>query len=230
MSFKPLISIIIPARNEENYIGKCLESIFSQDFDKGYFEVIVVNDGSSDCTSNIASQFPVVLTRESRVGCIYALVKGLSLSRGEIIVFTDADCYYPKNWIRKIKTTFKSSPKVMAVGGPSYFHDGGVILDGLSFLLQIFSRRMRGANFAIRKNFLMEIGGLNTDINFGWDTDLFTRIQKYGCYKIDRSNSIYTSARRYKRMFLKIIILQLVNNLFLKAFSRGVIFHFPKLA
>ena len=91
----PIVSVIVPARNEEASLGACLESLVSQgDVD---FEVIVVNDGSTDHTCEIAQSFPGVTVTEARPlppgwsGKSNAMFSGAQLARGQWLLFTDAD-------------------------------------------------------------------------------------------------------------------------------------------
>jgi len=92
---KPVISVIIPARNEEACLGACLQSLVTQ---AGMnFEIIVVNDGSCDRTPEIAQSFPAVTVVNAQplpqawTGKNNALVSGAKIARGEWLLFTDAD-------------------------------------------------------------------------------------------------------------------------------------------
>ena len=99
-----LISIIIPAYNEEKFIGQLLEKIESVPTEKlGYEkEVIVVDDGSADRTSEVARQFPgvQVIRQEANQGKGAAVRAGVKNSRGDFILIQDADLEYdPEDWI-----------------------------------------------------------------------------------------------------------------------------------
>src|SRR5690242_1824154 len=95
VSARPTISVIVPARNEEACLGACLQSLAAQ---TGVaFEIIVVDDGSSDRTREIAQSFPEVKLVEARPlpsgwsGKSNALVSGFRPAAGEWLLFTDAD-------------------------------------------------------------------------------------------------------------------------------------------
>jgi glycosyltransferase involved in cell wall biosynthesis len=94
-SMQPLVSVIVPARNEEVTLGACLRSLVGQTGVS--FEVIVVDDGSNDRTREIAESFPGVRLVSARplpdgwIGKNNALVSGNALARGEWLLFTDAD-------------------------------------------------------------------------------------------------------------------------------------------
>ena len=87
---KPVISVIIPAHNEEKYIGQAIESIKGQDFSLPY-EIIVVDNASEDKTSEIAERLSVKVVRESKLGLTWARERGYKESQGEILAYLDAD-------------------------------------------------------------------------------------------------------------------------------------------
>ncbi|MFZ0513014.1 MAG: glycosyltransferase [Candidatus Nitrosopolaris sp.] len=99
----PKVSIIVPARNEEKYIGKCLQSLLEQDYPS--FEIVAVNDLSSDMTREIMNEYHIkdskrisVINIERKpddwVGKNWACYQGYLNSSGEVLVFTDADTVY----------------------------------------------------------------------------------------------------------------------------------------
>src|SRR3989344_5094511 len=119
---KPLLSIVIPAHNEEAYLASTLTSVFSQTIPPHLFEVIVVDNASSDKTASIASQFPTRLTREPRHSVALARQKGVQTARGDIVVSADADTVYPPHWLSQISTTFVQHPQIVALVGWVYYN------------------------------------------------------------------------------------------------------------
>jgi len=124
----PLVSIIVPAYNEEKVIAHCIESILASDYRN--FEIILVDDGSKDGTLEIMRQYAhppqvLVLTKPNG-GKAAALNAGYSLSKGEILFFVDADGIFLHNTIREMLFEF-TSEKVGAVCG----NDSPVNLDRL---------------------------------------------------------------------------------------------------
>jgi chlorobactene glucosyltransferase len=105
LSRQPKVSIILPARNEEKNIKKCVESLLNQDYPN--FELIVINDGSKDKTLDIIKQIPdkefklKIVNIQSKpdewVGKNWACYKGYLESSGEVLLFTDADTYHVEN-------------------------------------------------------------------------------------------------------------------------------------
>lgn len=114
------VSVVIPAYNEERYIGSCLESLMNQDIPPE--EIIVVNNNSTDKTAEIVNQFPVRLLTEDTKNVIIARNKGFDSAVNDILARTDADTQLPPNWIAKIKENFKNNT-IDALSGPISYYD-----------------------------------------------------------------------------------------------------------
>lgn len=95
-----IVSIIIPAYNEEKNISQCIQSILNQTFRN--FEIIVVDDGSTDRTKSIAKKYNVKLLSQKHCGPGLAKNRGVKIARGKILLFIDADIYLEKNYIKNI--------------------------------------------------------------------------------------------------------------------------------
>ncbi|MCF8368468.1 MAG: glycosyltransferase family 2 protein [Bacteroidales bacterium] len=101
---KPLVSVIIPCRNEENFIGQVLKNVIEQDYPSEKLEVFVLDGQSSDNTAQIIEElakghsFIHYLENEKKT-VPFALNKGIKASQGEVIIRMDAHCLYPKNYI-----------------------------------------------------------------------------------------------------------------------------------
>jgi glycosyltransferase involved in cell wall biosynthesis len=111
-----MISVIIPAYNAESTIGRCLQALTNQSYPADSYEVIVVDDGSTDGTAGIAQDFAVRYIRQENQGPAAARNNGAQQARGEIILFTDADCVPDVDWIREMANPF-DKPELMAVKG-----------------------------------------------------------------------------------------------------------------
>lgn len=110
------VSIVIPVYNEEKVIKACLLSITHQS--KKPFEVLIVNNNSTDRTIEIARQFPfVTVLHEQTQGIIPARTKGCDEATGDIIARIDADTILSKRWIENVANHFKKDPKLVALGG-----------------------------------------------------------------------------------------------------------------
>lgn len=108
------ISLIIPAYNEERYLGACLDAVARQTAMPD--EVIVVDNNSTDATAEIAARYPfVTLLRERRQGIVYARNRGFDAAGGDILARTDADVVLPDNWVERVRD-FYADPRHAAWG------------------------------------------------------------------------------------------------------------------
>ena len=111
-----MISVIIPAYNAEETIGRCLQALENQSIDKSLYEVIVVDDGSEDNTADIARGFNCKVVSQKQGGPAKARNSGVYQSTGDIILFTDSDCEPDKNWIEEMVKPF-DNPEIIGVKG-----------------------------------------------------------------------------------------------------------------
>lgn len=114
------LSIIIPVYNEEDYLGKCLDSIAAQTLKP--LEVIVVDNNSTDKTVAIARSYPFVkVLHEPRQGVNYATQTGFNQSSGKIIGRIDADTILNDNWTKQILDDLRKSDIIATTGPVSYY-------------------------------------------------------------------------------------------------------------
>src|SRR5258708_18280823 len=111
------ISIVVPAFNEKDTLTHLRRSLQKQNFSKEDFEVIIVDNNSTDDTVQIAKQFHVRVISETRQGITFARDTGAKAARFEIISCIDADCVLPKNYLRTIHTVFSKDKKLAAYCG-----------------------------------------------------------------------------------------------------------------
>ena len=115
-------SVVVPAYNEAAYLGRALDSLQHQDYG-GTYEIIVVDNNSTDSTADIAARHGVRVVREPQQGVCAARQRGADCARGEIIISTDADTTQPRDWLRTIDARFADSERIVAVAGPCRYHD-----------------------------------------------------------------------------------------------------------
>jgi len=136
------ISVIIPARNEENNIGPLLRALQQQSYSASNTEIIVVDDHSTDRTAEIVQTFPsVILIRLQEEGINSykkkAIEKGIAVATGELIVTTDADCIPGHDWLSTI-ASFKEEKQAVFIAAPVVFsHDHSIlqVFQALDFLV-----------------------------------------------------------------------------------------------
>jgi glycosyltransferase involved in cell wall biosynthesis len=227
------ISVIIPAHNEEKYLERTLEAILAQDYPN--FEVIIVDNASTDRTSDIAKSFSKVkVLFEGNKGTMWACECGRKEATGEIIVRMDADCLPEIDWLKKGAAFFEDD-KVVGVSGPYDYYDAEKIFRYFSihfqriiyrlanFLVQILKRGavMIGGNSFMRASTLESAGGFNTLFTFwGDDTDTAKRLAKFGRIIFDPNLVIKGSARRMKKEGSFNLTAQYIFHFFKVIFSR----------
>lgn len=118
-SIKPSISVVIPAFNEEEYLPACLRSLQKQTFKD--FEVIVVDNNSTDNTAEIARSFGARVVVEKVQGMTPARERGYKEAKADIIARTDADTIVLPDWLATVYKAFMSNPQAAAVTGNLLF-------------------------------------------------------------------------------------------------------------
>lgn len=154
------VSIIIPVYNEEDAIADCLQAIARQTVKP--YEVIVVDNNSTDQTALIASRYPfVTLITAKRQGVVHARNRGFNRAKGDIIGRIDADTIIPRSWVKTVQRIFAEDSSVDAVSGSVSYHDFPYAT--LSSRIDLLMRQriadqmgqevfLYGANMAIRKS------------------------------------------------------------------------------
>ncbi len=108
---EPKFSIIVPVYNTEKYLKRCLDSMKSQTF-KDY-EVIIVNDGSTDNSSDIISKYPYKVINQENQGLSMARNNGVKDANGEYLIFLDSDDYIEKDLLKEINKSLSNNPDLV---------------------------------------------------------------------------------------------------------------------
>jgi glycosyltransferase involved in cell wall biosynthesis len=169
------LSIIICTHNRSSYLGKCLNSLFNQNI-RDRCEVLVIDNASTDQTKKLILTFPQVkYFYEESLGLSHARNRGLKESQGEILAYLDDDALPEKGWGESLYEVFKDE-RVSCAGGPikpiweaprpRWLHQNlECFLTILDYGKEAFflekKKNLFGANFAIRKNDLISLGGFN---------------------------------------------------------------------
>jgi GT2 family glycosyltransferase len=179
----PLISVIVPALNEGSVIGRCLASLQQQRLPSNRFEVIVVDNGSTDRTREIARSFrgsPSVTVLERSGVRISALRNfGAATARGEFLAFLDADCVAPQHWLQQIADLLRADdfrivgaqyriPENSSWVAKAWYGDLWRMKDGpVSYV--------PGGDLAIGRELFMNVGGFDETIVTSEDTEFCER-------------------------------------------------------
>lgn len=211
----PSVSVIVPVLNASSYIEDCIISLISQDFPKDQYEIIIVDNGSKDDTIDILSEYReyVTILSENKKGSYAARNKGISVSKGEIIAFTDADCIADRNWLKGSYTGFVSKDIGCVVGNVKSY-PGKSLIEIYSKNKGILSQKVgldskflpygQTANVAFRKDVFEKIGNFDNGLLSGGDADISWRMQIMTKYKlIYNDNSIIEHRHRtsFKGLF-----------------------------
>lgn len=195
-------SIVIAARNEEHFIGKCLASITNQNFDKTQFEIIVINDHSSDKTLELVNQFSIqhstfkisiidLANLDNINNKKQAITKGINDAIFDYIILTDADCVRGNLWLQSINDFINISASKL-IYAPVEFKANNIFekLQALEFagLVGVGAAAMElknpnmcsAANLIFEKQVFFEVNGYtdNEHIMTGDDEFLMHKIFK----------------------------------------------------
>lgn len=213
-----MISVIIPAYNEEKKIEKCLGSLLNQ-ITTQKFEVIVVDNNSSDKTAEIARLYKSKLNLKIIVQKIKgrgaARQKGFQQAEGEIILSTDADTIVPPSWIELFSKTLKDS-NAIAVTGTCKMMDCDFLTNTILNISQPLIMRiyrlifghywLSGFSFGIYKSAYIKSGGFNKYLNALEDIDLSFKVSRIGQIKFISNLPVIFSGRRFKKGLIKGIL------------------------
>jgi len=185
-NYKPRtkISIIVPARNEAENIGKCISSILQGNYLPEHFEVIVVDDHSEDDTANIVKAF-----NKENVKCIdlksylkdngqivaykkMAIEAGIANSSGEVIVTTDADCTVPAEWLMHIAAVYEKENAVMIAGPVNFICDRSIAqqFQSIDFM------SMQGVTIATHQ---LKMGNMCNGANLAFSKEAYHKVDAY---------------------------------------------------
>lgn len=207
------LSLIIPAFNEELYIADCLRyatAEFAAQASRGSFEIIVVDNASTDRTAEIAASFDGVrVVHEAKKGLTSARQCGMDAASGEILAYIDADTHMPAGWLSRVLDAYERDKNLVCISGPYRYHDLGKLKSAmvrfywwmLAKPTYWFTGYMAvGGNFAASKAALQRISGFDTSIAFyGEDTDIARRLSEQGKVLFDLKLVMPTSARRLQQ-------------------------------
>lgn len=188
------ISVIIPARNEQENINACLQSLANQSYAKNLFEVIVVDDFSTDKTAEIVNLFA-----DENISILFlkdyvkehlnsykkkAIETGIAKAKGNLIITTDADCTVPRLWLQTIATFYEKHQPALIAAPVSYYDENNFlkIFQSLDFMTlqgitgasvyKKFHSMCNGANLAYDKKIFYEVGGFTGIDNIASGDDM----------------------------------------------------------
>lgn len=203
------VSVVIPAYNEEKYLGNCLQSLVNQQT-KFSYEVILVNNNSTDQTVKVAQQFEdkmnLRIITEKRQGRGVARARGFEEAEGEIILSADADTIFYPDWVETLSSAIGG--KVVAASTTCKIVDLSAVSNTifnsiqpiLAMIYRIFLGHfwLAGFSFGILKEIYQKSGGFDVSLQGQEDIDLGFRVAKLGKIKFINKPVIF-SGRRFKK-------------------------------
>ncbi|MEK6565980.1 MAG: glycosyltransferase [Bacteroidota bacterium] len=223
------MSVVVAARNESGTIEKCISMILEQDYPRSKFEVIVVDDSSSDSTADLVRKmvkkfknlrlYKLSPSRNESIGRKpESVALAVSVAKGEIILTTDADCQVPRTWLKSMTKDFAGD--VMFQAGPVVEMQTGSFLnevESLEFMSLIVTGAgligagrpiiCNGANLAYRKSAFKAVQGFEGTASSNDDETLMQRICNRNIGKVrfvaDAEAVVRTMSNNNLQSFLK---------------------------
>jgi cellulose synthase/poly-beta-1,6-N-acetylglucosamine synthase-like glycosyltransferase len=225
---KKVLTVIVPAYNEQELITNCLDSLLNQTLDRDVYEIIVIDNDSTDRTPMIAADKGIRVVKEPKKGYVHAIRKGIEICQTKFIAFTDADCIVPHNWLERILGHFNQSSEVVGVGGKLAFYDIQPIVDKTFRSILYLNKALPGNNMAVRREALEKIGGVDPNVNLTVDYWLTLKLRKVGMLIVDKSLIVKTSGRRFRSSFDS-DIRYFINVMSMQVSSKPVFYDFPDI-
>lgn len=181
----PCVSVIVPVFNGRATIGMCLDSLQTINYPPDKLEIIIVDNNSTDGTTEIVKEYPFTLLYETEIQSSYAARdKGSRSAKGEFLLFTDADCIVEPDWVMNIILPF-AAPEVAAAAGKIISVKGDTLIEdfvteadplGVHTLGGMLS--LVTANVAYRRSVFEQMGGFNCYMTTGADLVLGWNVQQ----------------------------------------------------
>lgn len=122
------ISVIVPFYNSERYIADCLNGLLSQTYPKQNYEIIMIDNNSTDGSAEIVRRYPAVkLISEKKQGAYAARNRGIREAHGDILAFTDPDCVPADDWLQEIASAMSYTEAGIVIGSHNFGDDSLVL-------------------------------------------------------------------------------------------------------
>ena len=193
-STSPYVSVVIPAHNEERYIGKCIASVMKTGWPREMLELLVIDHTSTDRTAKLARALGarVLAISTGKIGSVRNA--GLAAAKGEYVAYVDGDCSVPATWLQTAIGLLESDESIGAVGGPCLSPTDGTWVErslAPSAIESSFARRVKAiatSSFIARTSLLRETGGFDESLISGEDDDMSNRIRSRGLALVSTSD------------------------------------------
>ena len=230
----PVISVVIPAYNQADLLKTCVMSVLACDYPKSDFQIIIVDDASTDHTKDVMEKLKA--SSLNQITCVYhkenrkasaSRNTGIMAARPDVkvLAFIDQDCTVPTNWLRVIATTFKGDADLAFIGGQVLSNAENLIQEWAKYMshricdYEDYQTRVIGTNMAFRQYIFWD-NFFDEDVAYGTDETefVFRLVIKDFKYKVAKDLVVY----HYHRDNLWDLILQRW------AYGRGEAFFYLK--
>jgi cellulose synthase/poly-beta-1,6-N-acetylglucosamine synthase-like glycosyltransferase len=183
-----MISVVVPAYNAEKTLSACLEALLDQTAPREAYEIIVVDDGSTDRTRQIAEAYGVCVVAEANQGAASARNLGAQNARGDIVLFIDADSVPDKKWIQAMAAPF-TDPTIAGASGQKKTRQQNIWARLVQLEYDFKYDRMSAhtaidfvdsSTAAYRREVLLDNGGFDSTLMEAEDTELSYRLSERG--------------------------------------------------
>jgi len=180
-----LVSIIIPAKNEEGNIVRCIGSILANTYPSEGYEVIVVDNGSTDRTADLAKSCGATVYPKPGVTVSALRNYGAKKSRGKILAFLDADCTVERDWLENAARYFQRKD-VAGFGSPPRIPANPTWVQQAWSLVRNSEKKLRetdwleSMNLFVRKDTFEQVGGFDERLTTCEDVDISYRLSAHG--------------------------------------------------
>jgi glycosyltransferase involved in cell wall biosynthesis len=230
------ISVIIPTRNEEKLLRRCLEQFTKELLQRFAIEIIVSDGGSTDATLTIASEYTNLIAKHEDISNRQTIAEGRNhgamLASGDILVFLNADTQIPEipKFFDRILNRMSSDPALVALAVkvqviPEERKLSDILFHGFFnqyvHILNFFGMGMgRGECQIVRRNAFDTVTGYNESLPAGEDFDLYNRLRRIGKVKYDGKLLVFESPRRYRKYGYAKVYFDWVKNGFSVLFTK----------
>lgn len=188
-------SVVVPCFNEEEHIGKCLESVLDQSVPASSVEVIVVDNGSTDNSVEVARKYTdnVFIKTGVNVGAVRNY--GAQKASGDILVFVDGDCTMDHDWLKRAEAELNGPDSNLVIGGGYLLPPDSRWIEHC-WLLETpegnsLPKELVGGCIVIANSFFKAVGGFNEAMQSGEDSELSYRIKRNGGkVRVERSFNV----------------------------------------
>jgi glycosyltransferase involved in cell wall biosynthesis len=215
---EPDVSVVIPARDEERYVGGALASVAAQRWPAGWLEVVVVDNGSTDGTAAVVRAFAaahprlaVRLVAEPVAGLARAKNRGAAAARGRYLLFLDADSRLAPDLVARVMARVAAG---YPAGGIAVVADSADLLDRGFFGLMEFGKRLfriHAQMFYCARDLFAGHGGFDEGLQLAEDSEFLGRLARAGvplCHVTE--SRIATSPRRLRRLPLRLAMVTML--------------------